>query len=129
MNTKIHTLNSRSRAAEKTTVDFRSPNYDCREQAEAVKLVVYVPGVDFSGVEIMAHGPDLVVTARKKHFVRVNFNAARLEDASKDYRLTLRLGHGLDYANLNAEMEDGILTITVPKRTVTFDFGHFRRVA
>jgi HSP20 family molecular chaperone IbpA len=118
MNTIIHhldTRSSRSRAAEPTSVDFRHPNYDCREQDGAVRLVVYVPGVDPSGVEITASGPDLVVTARKSHFIRTNFRALHLEAAQKDYLLKLRLGKGLDYAKLNAEIRDGILTITVPK--------------
>ena len=29
--------------------------------------------------------------------------------------MNLRLGYGLDYANLSAEVADGILTITLPK--------------
>ena len=118
MNTIIHhldTRSSRSRAAEPTPVDFRHPNYDCREQDGEVRLVVYVPGVDPSGVEITASGPDLVVTARKSHFIRTNFRALHLEAAQKDYLLKLRLGKGLDYSKLNAEIRDGILTITVPK--------------
>lgn len=117
MNTIIHHLEtrSRSRAVESTLVDFRHPNYDCREQAGEVRIVVYVPGVDSSGVEITARGPDLWVTAKKTHFVRSKFHSLHLERAQKDYLLKLRLGRGLDYAALNAEISEGVLTISIPK--------------
>ncbi|MFA5262658.1 MAG: Hsp20/alpha crystallin family protein [Opitutaceae bacterium] len=131
MNTNISILNTRRRlrAAESNTVDFRSPKYDCREQDGALMLMIYVPGVDSTGVEIAASGPDLMVTARKKHFVRVNFDALNLENAQKDYRLTLRLGNNLDYENLNADISNGVLTITLPKRGSSNTFNRLRRVA
>jgi HSP20 family protein len=97
---------------------YRQPKYECQEHADAMKLVVYVPGVGASGVDIEARGADLTVTARKQHFVRVNFNALHLENAQRDYQLRLRLGAGFDYANMEAEIEDGVLTITLPKRVV-----------
>jgi HSP20 family protein len=100
---------------------FRRPHYDCLDQADAVKLTVYVPGVDAAGVEIASRGPDLTVTARKAHFVRVNFNALHLENAQRDYQLRLRLGHGLDYANLQAEIAGGVLSINLPKKQFATD--------
>lgn len=108
---------TRSRAAEVLSPDiFRKPNYDCREQPDAVKLVVYVPGVDARGVDIEARGPDLFITARKSHFVRVNWQALHLESAQRDYFLRLRLGTGFDYPTMEAEIHEGVLTVTVPKR-------------
>ena len=62
MHTIINTLptNSRSKAPARASVHaFRQPAYDCQEQADAMKLVVYVPGVDASGVEIEGRGADL----------------------------------------------------------------------
>jgi HSP20 family protein len=110
---------SRHRTSGPVPVDFRPPNFDCREQADALQLVVYVPGVAAAGVEIATRGPDLTVTARKTHFVRVNWQALHLERAQRDYQLRLRLGHGFDYRNLAARIADGILTITLPKRPST----------
>jgi HSP20 family molecular chaperone IbpA len=86
------------------TSSFRQPSYDCREHPDTVKLTVYVPGVEAAGVEIEARGPDLLVTARKTHFVRVNWQALHLETAQRDYQLRLRLGHGIDYPSLHAEL-------------------------
>lgn len=121
MHTIIHHLptDRRSKASRKPSVDgFRQPAYDCQEDAETMKLVVYVPGVDGTGVEIEGSGSDLTVTAKKAHFVRVNFPALHLESAQLDYRLRLRLGSGFDYAAMEAEIAHGVLTITLPKRDI-----------
>jgi HSP20 family protein len=133
MHTIIHPLipSTRSSAAEPASVDaFRQPNYDCQEHRDAMKLVVYVPGVDAVGVEIEAWGTDLTVTARKSHVVRVNWQALHLETAQRDYQLRLRLGSGFDYAAMHAEIHNGVLTVTLPKRdTATGVTTRLKRVA
>ncbi len=106
----------RSPKAPATAGLFRRPHYDCMDLAGAVKLTVFVPGVEAAGVEITTRGPDLTVTAHKSHFVRVNFSALHLENAQRDYQLRLRLGHSFDYAGLEAEIADGVLTLTLPKK-------------
>jgi HSP20 family molecular chaperone IbpA len=92
-----------------------------------MKLVVYVPGVDASMVEIEGRGADLTVTAKKARFVRVNFDSLHLEGAQRDYRLRLRLGTGFDFAAMAAEISNGVLTITLPKRAP--DTSRLRQVA
>jgi HSP20 family molecular chaperone IbpA len=86
------------------------------DQSGALKLVLYVPGVDASGVEITTLGPDLFVTARKTHHVRTNWQALHLEQAQRDYQLKLRLGVGFDYETLQASVTRGVLTIVLPKK-------------
>jgi HSP20 family protein len=96
--------------------ETRSPHYDCKQHGDAIDLAVFLPGVDAAGVEIVVRGPDLVVVGRKSHVVRVNFAAAHLEHAQRDYELRLRLGRDLDYARLSAELADGVLSLRIPKR-------------
>lgn len=130
MHTIIHPLTSMSRKASVAFASketFRQPGYDCHELPDAMKLVVYVPEVSASGVEIEARGADLRITARKQHFVRVNWQALHLEGAQRDYQLRLRLGTDFDYSAMEAEIHDGILTITLPKRVSDSERG--RRVA
>ncbi len=134
MHTLVHPPLNRSRATRAATAapdSFRQPSYDCREQPEAMKLVVYVPGVEASGVEIEARGADLTITARKPHVVRVNWQAAQFEGAQRDYWLRLRLGTAFDYANMSAEIAHGVLTVTLPKRAIAEATSHprLRRVA
>jgi len=133
MHTIIHpsTTAHRTRRPEATSMmsAFRQPSYDCREHPYTVKLTVYVPGVEAAGVEIEARGPDLLVTARKTHFVRVNWQSLHLEAAQRDYQLRLRLGHGIDYPTLHAEIHQGVLTVVLPKRHSIEENFPARRVA
>lgn len=132
MNSTINTVSTHSRlpAPSRASLDaFRQPAYDCQEHADVMKLTVYVPGVDASGVEIEGRGADLTVTAKKARFVRVNFSALHLESAQRDYRLRLRLGAGFDYAAMQAEISHGVLTITLPKRIREVDTHRLRRAA
>ena len=83
--------------------------------------------VEASGIEISRRGPDLTVTAHKSHYVRTNWQALHLEGVQRDYQLRLRLGNGLDYDALNAELVDGRLTLTLPKKVAAL--ANTRRVA
>ncbi len=100
----------------KPAADFRSPHYECLDLPQSLKLAVYVPGVDAGGVELTTQGTDLIVTARKAHHVRVNWQALHLETAQRDYQLKLRLGTGYDFDALRAFIAKGVLTIVLPKR-------------
>ena len=133
MHTIIHpnTTANRPRRPEapSKTSAFRQPSYDCREHPDTVKLTVYIPGVEAAGVEIEARGPDLLVTARKTHFVRVNWQSLHLETAQRDYQLRLRLGHSIDYSALQAEIHQGVLSVVLPKRHSAEDAFFAQRVA
>jgi HSP20 family protein len=119
---------TRKRSAARASVEaFRQPRYECDEQPDAMKVVVYLPGIDATGVDIEGHGADLTVTARKPHFVRVNWQSLHLESAQRDYRLKLRLGHNFDFPAMEAEMSHGVLTVRLPKRN--FGTNDLRRVA
>lgn len=119
--TIIHPLKSpsrlrRTRVSQPAAVDHRKPHYEISEHADHLDLVVYVPGVDSAGVDLSFDGPDLLLTARKAHFVRVNWSALHLESAQRDYALTLRLGSRVDFDRLEATLQGGVLTIKLPKK-------------
>lgn len=103
-------------SAAKPHPDLRSPHYECMDLPQALRLDVYVPGVEAAGVELTTQGTDLVLTARKTHHVRANWQALHLESAQRDYQLTLRLGVGYDFDTLRASITKGVLTIVLPKR-------------
>lgn len=116
MHTIIHRHQHQRFPAAKSQPDFRSPHYECMDLPQALKLAVYVPGVDVTGVDLTTQGTDLLVTARKPHHVRVNWQALHLESAQRDYQLKLRLGTGYDFDHLRATIARGVLTIVLPKR-------------
>jgi len=124
MHTIIRSLKLRKPSPAFTrTAPFRQPHYTCEEHMDALKLVVYVPGIDAAGVDIEVNGPDLAVTAPRRHRVRTNWRALHLEPVQRDYRLRLRLGFSLDYDALNAELSESVLTITIPKKTAVVSTG------
>jgi HSP20 family molecular chaperone IbpA len=133
----MHTIISTTRPAHsnrpsvpESPAAFRKPHYDCRGADDALQLVVYIPGVDATGVSIEARSPDLIVTARKTRFVRVNWQALHLEGSQRDYRLRLRLGSGYAYPSMQAEIQNGVLTVTLPKsQRKQAGPAHLRRVA
>jgi HSP20 family molecular chaperone IbpA len=84
---------------------------------DALKLVIYVPGVDAAGVDLEVNGPDLTVTATRSHRVRTNWRALHLESVQRDYRLRLRLGFSLNYDALHAKLQESVLTIRIPKKS------------
>ena len=115
MHTIIHRPQFQTFPAE-SKPDFRSPHYECMDLPQALKLAVYVPGVEAPGVDVTTQGTDLYVTARKAHHVRVNWQSLHLEGAQRDYQLKLRLGAGYDFDHLRAFVAKGVLTIVLPKR-------------
>jgi len=120
MHTIIHALDlrpPRETANDSVGLEtYRQPNYDCQDQAAMMQLIIYVPGVEADGVEIEAQGTDLTITAKKAQVVRANWRALHLERAQRPYRLRLRLGTSFDYAAMHAEIAEGVLTVTLPKR-------------
>jgi HSP20 family protein len=118
MHTIIDPVLPESRPASTRTAaeSFCQPKYDTQELHDGIKLVVYLPGIDAAGVDIEAHTRDLMITARRPHLVRVNWQALHLESALRDYRLKLRLGTRFDYPAMHAEISHGVLTVTLPKR-------------
>ena len=127
MHTIIHRLNHSRFPGTEPTRSFRSPHYDCMDQSGALKLVIYIPGVDAGGVEITTLGPDLFVTARKTHHIRANWQALHLERAQRDYQLKLRLGLGFDYDALQASVARGVLTIVLPKKELAASSAPIRQ--
>jgi HSP20 family molecular chaperone IbpA len=117
MNQIIRSLRSRPPSPAFARKDaFRRPHYDCQEHMDALNLVLYIPGVDASSVEITVEGPDLTVTAKKSHLVRPNWRALHLEPVQHDYQLRLRLGNRLNFDGLEASLRDGALAIMIPKK-------------
>lgn len=129
MPTTIIPALSRHHSSQETSSLVRQPHYECVDLPQALKLDVYIPGVEAGDVEIATRGPDLVVHARKPHHVRVNWQALHLESAQRDYELKLRLGHGVDFGALAADLRDGVLRVVVPKKNSPAVRINARRVA
>jgi HSP20 family molecular chaperone IbpA len=94
---------------------YAKPAYEQSANKDAIELCIYLPGVDEKSVELaIEENGELVVTARRPHFLRDNFLSLQLEQRLADYRLRARLGAGIRLRALHAEILDGILRIILP---------------
>lgn len=107
--------------------DHRRPHHEITDTGDALLLAAFMPDVDAVDIELIVRGPDLIITARKKHIVRTNWRALHLEAAQHDYLLRLRLGTHIDYDTLKAELSDNMLTLVLPKKRPASE--HLRYVA
>jgi HSP20 family protein len=91
------------------------PRYDVRETAEAFTVTAYVPGVDRSALETQIDGENLTVSARRTWTPPADWTPVYRETPSHDYRLVLELDHRFNREAVRAELNQGVLTLTLPK--------------
>ena len=94
--------------------EFSKPVYEQKSGKQRIELTVYLPEVDEESVELAIENEDLVITAKRRPFLRTNFIAMQLEKRLADYRLRARLGAGIRLKALKAEIVDGMLRIVLP---------------
>jgi HSP20 family molecular chaperone IbpA len=94
---------------------FIVPAHDLKEAADAYGLEVLVPGVAKDAVELAVDQGELVVTARRRWKAPEGWSEVFRETADANYRLRLDLNDAVDVDKINAELEHGVLRVTLPK--------------
>jgi HSP20 family molecular chaperone IbpA len=95
------------------------PRYNIHEQSDALRLIVHLPCVDPTGIDLEVDSPDLTITAAHRQSTRPPRVSSPPTDAGRDYQLRLRLGFHLAYQALQAELHGTTLTVTIPKAAAT----------
>jgi len=93
------------------------PSVDIREDQQAIKIMLELPGVDPDQVEITNDNGVLNVRGEKR-MARTDEENQRYYVVERIYGRFLRtfqLPKGVDDSKINAEFRNGVLTITVPK--------------
>lgn len=99
-----------------TQQTYRRPAYNVNESESAYNVEVFVPGVKRAGVEISLEETTLsVVATRTSQETPEGWKALRREIAPGDYRLQLEVNAPVDRKSIAAKVEEGVLTITLPK--------------
>ncbi|MEU8749759.1 Hsp20/alpha crystallin family protein [Streptomyces chartreusis] len=94
-----------------------TPLADVTESDDAFHVEIELPGVKSKDINVEANGQELVVTGEIKEKERKGvLRRSTRRTGSFEYRL--RLPGEVDAEKVNAEMSDGVLTITVPKAEV-----------
>jgi HSP20 family molecular chaperone IbpA len=94
---------------------FVVPAYDFKQAGDAYGLEVFVPGVSKDAIEIQVEQGELVITARRRWKAPEGWTELFRETADVDYRLRVELNDSVDADKINAELENGVLRVTLPK--------------
>ena len=92
-----------------------TPRYDVEETADAFVLTAFVPGVDRSALETHVDGEHLTVFAQRTWTPPAEWTPVHRESRTADYRLVLELDHRVNREGVRAELNQGVLTLTLPK--------------
>jgi HSP20 family molecular chaperone IbpA len=91
------------------------PPYNIKESDDAYGLEVLIPGVAKDAVELNVKQDELIVTARRRWKAPEGWSELFRETEDADYRLRFDLNAVVDVDKINAELEQGVLRITMPK--------------
>ncbi|MEU6807887.1 Hsp20/alpha crystallin family protein [Streptomyces sp. NPDC046831] len=95
-----------------------TPLADVTESEDAFHIEIELPGVKSKDINVEANGPEIVVTGEIKERERKGaLRRSTRRVGAFEYRL--RLPGELDTNNIKADLQDGVLSITVPKAETT----------
>ncbi len=94
--------------------EFILPEVDIFETRDGYVLEAEMPGVSKEGLEITLEGSELTITGHR-HTEPLPGDAVVRESSGRDYRRVFELDPVVDTAKIAAKMDQGILTLTLPK--------------
>ncbi len=94
--------------------EFISPEVNIFETKDGYVLESEMPGVNKNGLEITLEGNDLTIVGQRST-EPVRGEALLRESHVADYRRVFELDPAIDTAKISARMEQGLLTLTLPK--------------
>jgi HSP20 family protein len=108
------TLQKDNRPGTERKTEFVSPEVNIFETKDGYVLEAEMPGVNKAGLEITLEGNELTITGHPE-METLPGNAIFRESHSAGYRRLFELDPAIDTAKVSARMEQGILTLTLPK--------------
>lgn len=96
------------------TQEFVSPEVNICETKDGYVLQAEMPGVNKEGLEITLEGNEITIVGHR-HVDAVNGEALFRESREADYRRVFELDPAIDTGKVSARMEQGVLTLTLPK--------------
>ena len=93
---------------------FVSPRVNIFENKEGYLLEAEMPGVSKAGVEVLLEGNELTLVGRRQTDVP-NAELVYRESSPWEFRRTFVLDPSIDTSKVNASIEQGVLTVHLPK--------------
>ena len=94
--------------------EFVTPVVNIFETQDGYALEAEMPGVNKSGLEITLEGNEITIIGRKAA-EPVNGEVLFRERSTADFRRVFELDPAIDTGKISAKMEQGILTLALPK--------------
>jgi HSP20 family molecular chaperone IbpA len=92
-----------------------SPSVDILEADDAITLMLDIPGVTDTDIEVTVENGTLSIRAPQIHLNTEGFQALLREYAVGRFERSFRLGSTLDPEGIRAEYRDGVLRLDIPK--------------
>ena len=99
---------------EQRRVQYATPLVDVESNEEGYIIRAEMPGVDKSGLEITVDNGELTI-AGHRHTSELTGEPVYREIRNNDFRRVYELDPAIDTAKISARIEQGILTLTLPK--------------
>lgn len=93
------------------------PPVDIGEQDDAIRIVADMPGVAADAVSLEVDNQVLTVEGRISVDMPQGIAATYAEVGGSRYRRRFSLGQEVDTDGIRAEMDNGVLTVTLPKKS------------
>src|ERR1043166_5126191 len=94
--------------------EYATPEVNIFEGKDGYLLEAEMPGVNKEGLEIMREGNELTIVGRRQ--TEAAFGEALFREShARDYRRVFELDPAIDTTKVSARIEQGILTLTLPK--------------
>lgn len=95
-------------------VDFVAPDVNIFETQEGYVLEAEMPGVNKDGLEVTVAGNEITIVGRRTSEPAIG-EALFRERTAADFRRVFELDPAINTAKINAKMNQGVLTLTLPK--------------
>lgn len=95
-------------------VPYLTPLANIVENKEGYVLEAEMPGVSKDGLEVSVENGELTIFGRRAPFEAPGREVYR-ESRPLDYRRTFELDPSIDAAKINAKIDQGVLTLHLPK--------------
>ena len=111
MQTSLENQTANNRAVRE---EYVAPNVNIFETQGGYVLEAEVPGVNKEGLDITLEGAEITITGRRNRETVVGEPLFH-ERNPADYRRVFELDPAIDTSKVSAKIEQGILTVTLPK--------------
>ena len=95
-------------------LEYATPEVNIFETSEGYVLEAEMPGVNKEGLEITLEGTEITIVGRRGKEAVPGQPLLR-ERQLADFRRRFELDPAIDTARINAKMNQGVLTLTLPK--------------